>query len=197
MSSVPVTSISLLKELASGTANARWAEFFRNYEQTMRGFLRSRYPSVDEDDVLQETMIALMKALPDYHYTPDSKGHFRNYLIGIVAHKAADQLQKKTRETELRTKLKEDSCHAQPAAEPDAEEAEWQTAAMETAIEQLMSDSSIASSTREVFRHVALLHEKPEQVAAKFGISRNNVDQIKKRMIGKLAAMVSEMTRLR
>ena len=38
----------------------------------MRAFLRVRFPSVDADDVLQETLIALTKRMPGYHYTPDS-----------------------------------------------------------------------------------------------------------------------------
>ena len=65
---------------------------------------------------------------------------------------------------------------------------------MEAAVEQLMSDPKISPATREVFRHVALMHEKPEDVARQFGISRNNVDQIKNRMIGRLADMVRAMT---
>ena len=68
----PSTSITLLKDLARGTDCARWTEFVRIYEEPMRAFLRVRFPSVDADDVLQETLIALTKRMPGYHYTPDS-----------------------------------------------------------------------------------------------------------------------------
>ena len=50
------------------------------------------------------------------------------------------------------------------------------------------------SRTREVFRHVAMLHEPPESVAAAFGITRNNVDQIKRRLVERLQRLVSAMT---
>ena len=76
----------------------------------------------------------------------------------------------------------------------DAEYETWKAAAMEAAIEQLMSDDTIRPMTREVFRHVALMHERHEDVARMFGITRNNVDQIKKRMIDRLAATVKAMT---
>ena len=66
--------------------------------------------------------------------------------------------------------------------------------AMEAAVEQLMSDPKINPATREVFRHVALMHERPESVSEQFGISRNNVDQIKNRMIRKLTEMTRAMT---
>ena len=70
----------------------------------------------------------------------------------------------------------------------------WKKSAMETAVDQLMSDTKIQPITREVFRRVALMHEHPEDVAKAFGISQNNVYQIKKRMIGKLAEMIRSMT---
>ena len=83
---VPPTSISLLKDLSNGAGAVRWTEFFRRYEPVMRAFLAARFPSVDADDAIQETLISLTKALPEYRYTPDGNGHFRNYLVGIVRH---------------------------------------------------------------------------------------------------------------
>ena len=187
---VPTTSITLLKDLASGAANARWAEFYRAYEEPMRGFLRAKFPSVEPDDAIQETMAALAQALPDYHHTPDEKRHFRNYLMGILKHKAADLLKQQVRETNARTAMRVDDA---PASD-DAEETEWKFDAMEAAVEQLMSDESVNPRTREIFRHVALLHEPAAEVARLFGVSRNNVDQIKNRLIRRLSETVAAMT---
>ena len=198
MAGVPSTSITLLKAISSGADSVRWAEFFEKYESPMRGFLQTKFPSVDQDDAIQDTMVALMKALPDYHYTPDANGHFRNYLMGILSHKAADILRKSAKQASIRERLRsshlaEPQAHGCRRVEADEDE-EWQAAAMEAAVEQLMSNPRINPATREVFRHVALMHEKPEDVARQFGISRNNVDQIKSRMIGKLAEMIRAMT---
>ena len=190
MANAPVTSITLLKSLASGTDNARWAEFFRIYEQPMRSFLSARFPSVDADDAIQETMVALMRRMPDYHYTPDSNGHFHNYLTGILKHKAEDALRREARESGKRDRLKERGAADAPREDPD----DWKLAAMNAALEQLLSDESVNARAREVFRHVALMHEPPAEVAAAFGISRTNVDQIKRRMVQRLSTLVSSMT---
>ena len=190
MANAPATSITLLKGLASGTDNARWAEFFRIYEQPMRAFLSARFPSVDADDAIQEAMVALMRRMPDYHYTPDSNGHFHNYLTGILKHKAEDALRREARERGKRDKLKERGAANAPREDPD----DWKLAAMNAALEQLLSDESVNARAREVFRHVALMHEPPAEVAAAFGISRTNVDQIKRRMVQRLSVLVSSMT---
>ena len=190
MANAPATSITLLKSLASGSDNARWAEFFRIYEQPMRSFLSARFPSVDADDAIQETMVALMRRMPDYHYTPDSNGHFHNYLTGILKHKAEDALRREARESGKRDKLKERGAADAPREDPD----DWKLAAMNAALEQLLSDESVNARAREVFRHVALMHEPPAEVAAAFGISRTNVDQIKRRMVQRLSILVSSMT---
>ena len=197
MSQVPATSVSLLRDIASGTENARWAEFVRIYEEPMRAFLAARFPSVEADDVLQETMIALMRVMPDYHYTPDGNGHFRNYLVGILKHKAEDAIRRQSRESDRRERIRKSAAdaprRAQAPGEADEEES-WRLAAMNAALEQLLSDESINARSREVFRHVALLHEPPAEVAAAFGISRANVDQIKRRLVLRLSELVKTMT---
>lgn len=190
---IPKTSITLLKDLANGAGSARWAEFIRRYESPMRGFLRKRYPSVEADDVLQNAFVALMKALPNYNCTSDERGYFRDYLMGVLRHKAADAIKKRAAESEkLMRFAKERDCHCATAT--DEEDDAWRTALMNAAIEQLMSDASIAPRTREIFRHVALMHEPPEGVAAQFGTTRGNVDVIKKRMIGRLSELVRKMS---
>ena len=191
MATIPPTSVTLLKDISDGTASARWTDFYNRYSPAMRGFLRERVPSVEADDVMQETLLALTKAMPDYHYTPDGNGHFRNWLMGIVKHKALDAIRRNASFSSLRSDIAQEEGLRTVVTEEDDS---WKMAAMEAAMEQLMSDGSIAASTREVFRHVALMSEPPDDVARQFGITRNNVDQIKSRMIGKLSALVSSMT---
>ena len=186
------TSITLLKAIASDTATARWSEFFYRYEPVMRNYLTSHYSSLDHDDIIQETMRSLVKALPDYRYTPDVNGHFKSYLIGIVRHKALDQIRRQKRSNEITRRAAEDPSVA--AADSDNPgEGDWQERILEAAIEQLLADPSVNQRNREIFRHVALLHEPPEEVAYRFGVTRGNVDVIKKRMIKKLSEIVSAM----
>ncbi len=190
MTQLPATSITLLKALSGESDSARWTEFFRKYEGPMRAFLAARYPSVEADDVIQETLKALAKRLPNYHYVPDEKGHFHNYLMGIVRHKADDAIRAQAREAAKLKMFKAAGAGVQAPAADD----EWKRSALQAAVDQLMADQTLVPRTREIFRHVALMHESPESVAAQFGTTRNNVDQIKKRLIDRLAKCVAAMT---
>lgn len=187
------TSISLLKAISNDTATVRWTEFFVKYEPIMRSYLMAHFKSLDHDDIIQETMQGLVKALPNYHYMPDKKGHFKPYLIGILRNKAVDQINRAKRQDEIERQASDEQTNK---TQPNvfSEEDDLEKNAVEIAIEQLLVDTSINQVHREVFRHVALLHEPPEDVAAQFGITRNNVDVIKKRMIEKLSKTVAQLT---
>ena len=188
---LPKTSITLLNAIANDTDAVRWTEFFVKYEPIMRGYLISRFPALDHDDVIQEALKSLVRRLPDYRYTPDEKGHFGAYLLGIVKHKALDRLRKETRTKNLQRRS---AAEKTLTYDNDANDDDWKMRAMEAAIEQLFADASINPRNKEIFRHVALMHEPPETVASLFGVTRGNVDVIKKRMIEKLSALVSAMT---
>ena len=190
------TSVTLLNAIANNTATVRWTEFFTKYEPMMRAFLSSHFPSLDHDDIIQESMKALIKQLPGYIYTPDRNGHFKAYLTGIVKYKALDQLRKLKRIKDLKNRCAADNATATACDISEKEETEWKMQTMEAAIEQLLADTSINPRNREIFRHTALMRESPEAVAAMFGTTRGNVDVIKKRMITLLSAMVNKMTSL-
>ena len=196
MPAIPKTSLSLLKALSGDASSVRWTEFYNKYEGPMRAFLQAHFPTVEADDVIQETFVALVKCLPRYQYVPDVHGHFHNYLIGIAKHKAEDACRRQAAHTALKSKLENEGDERTNSLRQadDGAEAAWRNAAKEAALEQLLADDSIALTTREVFRHVALMHESPVKVASQFGITRNNVDQIKARLIARLKDLVAGMT---
>ena len=67
----------------------------------MESYLHERFSSLEMDDLIQETFVAIAKALPDYRYDPDEKGHFHNYLTGILRHKALNVLKRQDRHSEV------------------------------------------------------------------------------------------------
>lgn len=170
----------------------------------MEAFIRERFPSLDADDVIQETLIAVWAALPSYRYAPDEKGYFHNYLTGILRNKALRQLYKEQRHAEIAEMVHDDaSCDgrartltAPPSTPPDVmadDEQSWRETLVEIALRQLMNDESVQSRTRQVFLRVAVNGEKPDDVAAAFGIERNSVDQIKNRMMPRLQKIVADL----
>ena len=215
MASIPATSTTLLRDLANDSQHARWSEFVTRYRPVMEAYLRERFPSVEADDVIQETLIAVWAALPSYRYAPDEKGHFHNYLTGILRNKALRQLYKEQRHAEIAEMVHDDaSCDGRartlaappstssigravaPRPPPDVmadDEQSWRETLVEIALRQLMNDESIQSRTRQVFLRVAVNGEKPDDVAVAFGIERNAVDQIKNRMMPRLQKIVADL----
>lgn len=203
MSQAPETSITLLKSITGNEKSVRWYEFYQKYSPLMRAYLAAHYPSVSADDIVMITLENLVKSLPDYVYEPDKTGHFRSYLIGIVKHKALDVIRSENRETARRDRLakrqKVENGNGEPTmpvSEDEVDLKQRQMEIFEVALAQLMADPHIQERNREIFRRVAIMHEKPEAVAAAFNIERNNVDAIKKRMITKLQAIVKGLNRL-
>ncbi len=184
----PVTSVTLLKVLGADSQSPRWTEFAKLYASTIDGFLFKYFPTVDAEEVVQETLLALTEKLPIYEYDPDTKGHFRNYLVGIVRYKAIEQLKRRRRDADLKAALE---TNAQLDWEYESQSysvdlRDWKHEAFEAALAQFMADKSISTRDKEIFRRVALLGEPPESVAPIFDMKRNNVDQIKARMTKRL-----------
>ena len=190
--------------------------------------MRERFPSLDADDVIQETLIAVCAALPSYRHEPEEKGYFHNYLTGILRNKALRQLHKEQRQAEIAEMVGRDASieplvgsrvprdrdgrevaplpghplRGQPSAggypRPPSgmmadDEQSWRETLVEIALRQLMNDESIQSRTRQVFLRVVVNGEKPEDVAAAFGITCNGVYLIKKRMMPRLQKIVAAL----
>ena len=185
MAQIPVTSTTLLRDLAHDSQHARWGEFVARYRPMMDAFMRERFPSLDADDVIQETLVELIKVFPVYHYSPKEKGHFHNYLTGILRHRALRMMGEEKRRAELAAEVR---CEA-----VESNDATWRESLLEIALQQLLADNSIHERTRIVFARVAVNGEKPDDVAAAFGIERNAVDQMKSRMMARLKELVAAL----
>ena len=187
----PETSTTLLRDLAASAEHARWAEFVARYRPMMEAYMRERFPFVEADEAIAETLVDLVDVFRDYRYDPDETGRFHNYLTGILRHKALRLCKKAERRREL---------HRRAAAEPlsvqdDPEEAAYRQSLFEIAVRQFFSDEAIAPRTKEIFRRTAMKGESPEDVARSFAMERHAVDQVKSRSIAKLKAFVEALER--
>ena len=149
--------------------------------------MRERFPSLDADDVIEETLIAVCAALPSCRYVPDEKGYFHNYLTGILRNKALRQLSKDNRQAEIAEEMRRSR-----GMKADDEQS-WRKALLEIALRQLLNDESIQSRTRQVFLRIAVNGDSPNDVAAAFGIERNAIDQIQSRMMPRRQKIVSAL----
>ena len=143
---------------------------------------------------MQDTFIALAKALPNYHYDPRERGHFRNYLVGVLRNKALMALRKQKRDEEVMAEFAEETRHGrEDGIKPAASNGEWQKAVFEIALQQLMANPSISDHTKQIFIRTMIKEESPDTVAAALGVSRNVVDQQKRRTLAKFKALVEAL----
>lgn len=187
------TSTTLLKAIGADLDSPRWTEFVARYQPVMESFLAQQFPSVDADDVMQETLIVIARILPDYHYAPDTKGHFRNYLLGILKNKAREELKRRGRAAKADEAAKEFVDISPNASPQDCDDEDWRIAAYEVALQQLLADPRHTERTRQIFIRTALKGESPASVAALFGTTRNNVDQIKNRLTAELRELATRL----
>ena len=153
--------------------------------------MHAKFSELDADEIIQETLIALVGALPNYTYDPDEKGHFHNYLTGILRRRALKAKGREARRVEVLKDYGKKKPDVPSAAEQ--EEKNWRESLYEIALQQLLADKTVQGRTKQVFVRTVINREKPEAVAAAFRIERNAVDQIKSRMMGKLRKLVAAL----
>ena len=185
MTKPPTTSTTLLKAIGGDAQSARWREFVVLYEPVMRQFLTAHFPGVPADDIMQETLAALVARMPHYVYSPADKGSFHSYLYGILRNKSVDFLKRRDREAEAERAYTADAALAVSGQNETA----FNDAVLELALRELLADPAIRGQTKQVFIRVAVNGEKPAAVSEAFGITRNAVDQIKNRMVVKLKSI--------
>ena len=188
----PETSTTLLRDLAASAENARWAEFVTRYRPMMEAYMRERFPSVEADEAISETLIALVDVFRSYRYDPEETGRFHNYLTGVLRHKALRLCKDAERQRDLRERA------AKEPKEPsdDHEEENYRKSLFDIAVRQFFDDESVAPRTKEIFRRTAIKGESPESVARSFMMERHAVDQIKSRTIAKLRTIVEALEKV-
>lgn len=81
--------------------------------------MRERFPSVEADEAIAETLIALVDVFGSYRYDPEETGRFHNYLTGVLRHKALRLHKQAQRERSLRERAAEEP--KEPSDDPEEE----------------------------------------------------------------------------
>ena len=195
------TRRSLLARLGSESQNADWEQFYNQYWAVILFFAQKQ--GLDEAsarDVLQETMILLMRKLPGFVYDPE-RGRFRNWLLTLVAGKARDAMRRAARSRTI--SIHEPSSEDRPALEEtlisdsatasEALEQSWMQSLAEEALRRMQSDPGTKPETLAIFRSYAIDGKPVTEIAAEFGVRENAVYQIKNRLIKRLRGVVAEL----
>ena len=97
------TRRSLLTRLRAHDDAAGWQEFFDTYSQLIYGVARKAgLADPEAQDVVQETVIAAARKLPEFRFDP-AKGSFKSWLLLITWRRINDLRRRQYREPEFVT----------------------------------------------------------------------------------------------
>lgn len=175
---------------------AAWAEFQLRYGELVRRFaMRRGLQAVDCDDVLQDTLVALGKALGpngSFSYDP-SRGKFRSYLMTVVSHVVSRKLRQNSPHQVLQTEGQEATLIHQPAVEPELEqlwEQEWRRYHLQQAMRAIESEFNEAD--RAAFTQYALEGHDARGTAQLLNMTADQVYQAKSRILKRLSAIIEQ-----
>ena len=196
----PPTSVTLLSKLAAqvtGEDQANWLRFWNLYSNAIRRLAERLGNANHADDVVSEVMRKLVDVFRSGRLDR-SKGSFRSYLAQMIRNELGMIYRReRVRGMDRRVYLDDDSEESAGSsaaaaaltemASPGDEvwnrlDLEFAAAKRQEALEHVLSNPAISQQKKDVYRAYVLENAPIEEVAARFGISRNLVSQIKVRM---------------
>ena len=189
------TRSSVIRAVADTGNEAAWQRLFDLYAGFVFSIARSKgLREEDADDMVQVVFADLARNLPTFRYDR-AKGKFRSYLTALVHWRVMDRLKAGKRDADLKASFWEEAKSAASAADEDFSEREWQQAALEEALRRMKPD--VRPEHYAAFVASAVDGQDTESVMRLYGISRDNLYQIRKRLTERLretvAAVLDEM----
>ena len=199
MSLMEPTRQSIFEHLRGPESERAWEEFYQRYwEPIVRYAQKLGLRDSEAQDVLQETMIALMRILPGFQYDP-GRGKFRNFLLTIVHRKALAGLRRTARHPEISLEETQEEgggglrerLAAAPESTAAADEERWRQCLIARALRIVREDPEVDTKTFQVFQGYVVEGRPCAEVARQFGEKENNVYQIKNRLLRRLRQEVA------
>jgi len=183
------TRSSVLKAVADTENTAAWNRLFDLYAGFIFSIARYRgLNETDADDIVQVVFADLARNLLTFHYDRE-KGRFRSYLTGLVNWRVMDRLKASKRDAELKANFWQEAKAA--AGDDDFSEREWQAAAMEEALRRIKPD--VRPEHYAAFVASAVEGQDTDAVMKLYGISRDNLYQIRARLTAKLREKIADV----
>lgn len=185
------TRSSVLRAVANTGNEAAWQRLFDLYAGFIFSIARSKgLSNEDADDIVQIVFADLARNLPTFQYDR-AKGKFRSYLTGLVHWRVLDRLKAGRRDADLKANFLEEVQASVSADEDGFAEREWQAAALEEALRRIKPD--VRTDHYAAFVASAVEGQDTETVMRLYGLSRDNLYQIRKRLTEKLRATIAKV----
>jgi RNA polymerase sigma factor (sigma-70 family) len=89
------TRQSLRSRLKDWDDHESWRDFFDTYWRMIYGLaVKSGLTTTEAEDVVQETLLAVAKEMPDFKYDP-ARGSFKGWLLEITRRRIANQVRRR------------------------------------------------------------------------------------------------------
>ena len=185
------TRSSVLRAVANTENEAAWQRFFDLYAGFVFSIARSTgLNDTDADDIVQMVFSDLARNLPSFKYDRE-KGRFRSYLAALVKWRVIDRLKAVRRDADLKADFMEEAKSAATTEDEDFEEREWQSAAMEETLRRIKPE--VRPEHYAAFVASAVEGQDTDVVTKLYGISRDSLYQIRKRLTVKLREKLAEV----
>lgn len=182
MDDMAPTRQSLLLRLKDWQDQNSWREFFECYWRLIYRMARKAGLSDTEaQDVVQETVLSVAKAMPEFQYD-QAKGSFKGWLLKLTRWRIGDQLRKRGRDAqhlsrEPRTSTGTDMAERVPDPAGPALEAiwdeEWDKHLLQKAMERVKN--RIDARQYQLFELYALKQWSAAEVANTLKVSKARV----------------------
>ena len=184
------TRSSVIRAVANTESEAAWQRLFDLYAGFVFSIARSKgLREEDADDIVQVVFVVLARNLPKFK-DDRARGKFRSYLAGLVHWRVMDKLKAGKRDAELKESFWEEG---QASLQEDGgfPEREWQQAAMEEALRRIKPD--VRPEHYAAFAASAIEGQDTDAVAKLYGLTRDNLYQIRTRLTSKLRETVAQV----
>ena len=192
----PQTLLRKIADYANGDDAAEWAKFAELYEPVIRIYIAQSgdaNAAADADDIVQEIFIRLVDVLRNGGYRRE-KGRFRNYLASMVRRLLIDRHRRAVYrgaglEADVDHELLESS-DPDPAAIVDIR---LRLARHLAAVDHVLSRTMLEKRTVAAYREYALEGQSAAGVAARHGMTVNNLRQLKHRIDRMISAVEASL----
>lgn len=188
------TDETLLDRVKEMDAHEAWKIFYQLYWRPIIQYGRKiGLDEIQAEDVLQDTMVTLMHVLPEFKYDRE-RGRFRNFLLTIVHRKALGAIRRNAR---INGRFDSDSLGeaVDSSAVDELDERRWRQCVLAAVIQEMRESADLSPRDLAVFEAVAVQGRSGRDVAAEFGLTADNVYQIKTRLLRRLRAAVNRRLR--
>lgn len=195
MNSAPTTTTALLKSLKDPAADDVWREFDARFRPLLTAFaVRLGLDPGEAEDVAQEILVEFVAAYRAGNYDR-TRGRLSSWIITIAQHRISNRLRGARRAAGRRGE-------SSPSLVADVRDAATLTAVWEVEERRLialralevLSAGRMAEPTLQAFELFAVRGVPAEQAARECGMTVEEVYGAKRRVTGRLRAIVEELT---